>query len=345
MNEPYKFVIVKHVIKYLYNEYLYRLKLKGLVGVIGSISFNDYASLRDRDSSAPSDLDLIILLTPRSYVKYLMLQALHGSTLGLPSKLNIKGFKVSISYESIPISWLIGTINYINLFELKIVSLKTLLPEKSLTSHIMHVPLTNAFELFISSLTDLICVCNDVKKERNRSGIVFAKRLKFLGYIYCLVNHFDFLSKYRNRVMCLELLKYRSKGDNPVDVSSSDCDMLDSFVGFFTRVFAAYVLRLKMAEVPDSELVSRAIVNEYLDILQLKKKRRFFQLLISLSKHILRRSAESLAELRFCIKYGYSLPDFLRLSVLIITNRIARKENISKNIISNLCYMWEKVMT
>lgn len=345
MSELYKPVIfVKRIIKYLYYEYLHRLRLKGLVGVIGSFSFNDYVDLQDRGINAPSDLDLIILLTPKSYVKYLVLQALHGSTLGLPSKLNIKGFKVSISYESIPISWLIGTINYINLFELKIVSPKILLPEKSLTSHITYIPLTNAFELFISSLTDLICVCNDLKKERNRSSIVFAKRLKFLGYIYCLVNHFDFLSKYQSRVMCLELLKYRLKGNNSVDVSSSDCDKLDSIVDFFTRVFATYILRLKMAKVPDGEPVSRAIVGEYLGILQLKKKRRFFQFLISLTKHILRRSTESLVELRFYIKYGYSLSDFLRLSVLIIANRVARKENISKNIISNICYIWEKVM-
>lgn len=336
--------IIKYIIRHLYTEYLCRLKLKGLVGVIGSVSFNDYADLRNGSNGTPSDLDLVVLLTPRSYVKYLILQALHRSTLRLPSKINIKEFKVSISYESIPVSWLIGTINYINLFELKIVSPETLLPEKSLAQHITRVPLTNAFELFISSLADLICVCN-AEEERNRCNKVLAKRLKFLGYIYCLVNHFNLLSKYRNRVMCLELLKSQLKSDNPVDVSSFSCDMLDSLIGFFIRVFATYVLRLEMAEALDSELVSRAIVDNYLDILRLKKKRRPFQLLVGFFKHILRRSVESLAELRFCIKYGYGLPDLLRLSVLIIANRIVRKENISKNTILGLCYMWKKVMT
>ncbi|MEM1606337.1 MAG: hypothetical protein QXJ64_05860 [Thermosphaera sp.] len=334
--------ITKYIIGYLYTEYLYRLRLKGLIGIIGSVSFNDYVNLRNGSNNTPGDLDLVVLLTPRSYVKYLILQALQRSTLTLPLKINIKEFKVSISYESIPILWLTGTINYINLFELKIVSPVTLLPVKSLASHVTQVPLTNAFELFISSLADLICVCNE--RGRNRCSELLAKRLKFLGYVYCLVNHFDLLSTYRNRIMCLELLMSQLKSNSSVNASSFSYDALDSIVGFFTRVFAVYTLRLKIAEVPNSALVSSAIVDNYFNILQLKKKGRFFKLLTSLFKHILRRSAESLTDLRFHIKYGFGLPDFLRLAVLIIADKIVRKENVSENTISSLCYMWEKVM-
>ncbi|MEM2297759.1 MAG: hypothetical protein QXH10_10095, partial [Ignisphaera sp.] len=277
------------------------------------------------------------------YVKYLILQALCRSILGLPTKINVKGFKISISYESIPILWLIGRINYINLFELKIVSPKTLLPEKSLAQFVTQVPLANIFELFISSLADLICVYS-AEKEENYCRKVIAKRLKFLGYIYCLTSHFDLLSMYQNRAICLELLKSQLKSDGFVNMEGFNCTELDSLIDFFSKVFAKYVLGLKIVKVSNSRSVSDMIVDNYLSILRSRKEKKLFKLLASLFKYILWPSVESLADLKFHIKYGCSLSDFLRLAVLIIADRIVRKKHVHKNTISSLCYMWEKVM-
>ncbi|MEM1510398.1 MAG: hypothetical protein QW096_11095 [Thermofilaceae archaeon] len=337
MNKIYKLII-----KHLY-ENLRKLRLKCLIGVVGSVSFDESTVLYANGRVILSDLDVIVILTPISYAKYLVLRIFYKGYFESLAKANIKGLKVSISYENPLISWLFGTINYINLFELKIIAPKELLLRKSLTFPMTQIPLVNIFELFISCLADILRICSVNRVDENYRSRTIAKRLKFLGYIYCLVHRLNFLNTHRNRAMCLELLKSQLKGDYIIDIKNLDYDKLDLLIDFFTRVFAENILRLKIDNASNNKsVIIKAIIVKYLNIISQKKK--FLRLLASSLKYILGRSVQNLADLRLHIKYGYSLHDFLRLAVLIFAKRILGKEFINKNTISSLCYLWEKVM-
>lgn len=334
-------VICRLIAKKLY-ENLRNLKIRGLIGVIGSLSFSENnIILHVNNANTSSDLDLVVLLTLKGYIKYLILKTFKRKSI-LPTKISLRNLNIAISYWNVSLLNKLGNLNYIDLFEFKVISPKTYLPQKYLfTSIVAKIPMVDIYNLFISCLADILCLyCTSPVNNAYRVRVI-KKRLKFLGYIYCLIYHFDFINKLRNRTLCLELLKSQLLQQHKIveisdTVNDYDCiDLINSFVS----IFAVNILRLK-----DGEKIINALLYDYFRKIYFAK-RKLINMITKIAKFLMDNSLANLIDLKFYLRYRIDLYDFLRLAVLIIIKKkIYEKKHLSENILLSLCQYWKKYM-